>query len=144
VSGGGWGGGALAKLNYSSLVVAMFQKPVSYYSTNQCLINMDKSLINGFLFLDLKKAFEGGYSYIRVLPDGFLLKAIVFTVCEHEYMNIHLPPPIIASSYGPAFDNVDHKILIFKLELYGIRGTTLHLFQSYLSERKQICNYFKI
>jgi hypothetical protein len=22
---------------------------------------------------------------IRVLPDGFLLKAIVFTVCEHEY-----------------------------------------------------------
>ena len=33
------------------------------------------------------------YSYIRVLPDGFLLKAIVFTVCEHEYMNIHSPPP---------------------------------------------------
>jgi hypothetical protein len=29
----------------------------------------------------------GAYSYIRVLPDGFLLKAIVFTVCEHEYMN---------------------------------------------------------
>jgi hypothetical protein len=26
---------------------------------------------------------------IRVLPDGFLLKAIVFTVCEHEYT----PPP---------------------------------------------------
>ena len=31
---------------------------------------------------------------IRVLPDGFLLKAIVFTVCEHEYTPI-------ASSYGP-------------------------------------------
>ena len=30
---------------------------------------------------------------IRVLPDGFLLKAIVLTVCEHEYMNIHSPPP---------------------------------------------------
>jgi hypothetical protein len=26
---------------------------------------------------------------IRVLPEGFLLKAIVFTVCEHEYT----PPP---------------------------------------------------
>jgi hypothetical protein len=43
----------------------------------------------------------GAYSYIRVLPDGFLLKVIVFTVCEHEYMNIHPPPPppppIIAS-----------------------------------------------
>jgi hypothetical protein len=31
----------------------------------------------------------GIYSYIRVLPDGFLLKVIVFTVCEHEHMNIH-------------------------------------------------------
>ena len=34
----------------------------------------------------------GGDSYIRVIPDGFLLIAIVFTVCEHEYMNIHPPP----------------------------------------------------
>jgi hypothetical protein len=32
----------------------------------------------------------GEYSYTRVLPDGFPLKAIVFTVCEHDYMNI--PP----------------------------------------------------
>jgi hypothetical protein len=46
----------------------------------------------------------GGYSYVRVLPDGFLLKAIVFTVCEHECMNIPPPPPIIVSSYGPAED----------------------------------------
>ena len=35
---------------------------------------------------------------IRVLPDGFLLKPIVFTVFEHEYTP---PPPIIASSYDP-------------------------------------------
>jgi hypothetical protein len=33
------------------------------------------------------------YSYIRVRSDGFLLKAIVFMVREHEYMNIHPPPP---------------------------------------------------
>ena len=44
----------------------------------------------------------GVYSYIHVLPDGFLLKAIVFTVYEHKYMNITPPPPIIVSSYGPS------------------------------------------
>jgi hypothetical protein len=34
---------------------------------------------------------EGAYSYIRVVPDRFLLKAIVFMVCEYEYMNIDPP-----------------------------------------------------
>jgi hypothetical protein len=34
-----------------------------------------------------------GHSYIRVLSDGFNLKAIDFTVCEHEYMKYTPPPP---------------------------------------------------
>ena len=36
-----------------------------------------------------------------------------------------------------AFDTVDHKILLSKLEHYGIRGTTLDLLKSYLSNRSQ-------
>ena len=42
----------------------------------------------------------GVYSYIRVMPDEFLLKSVVFRLilkeisrAEHEYMNIHPPPP---------------------------------------------------
>ena len=42
----------------------------------------------------------GVYSYIRVMPDGFLLKSVVFKLiskeisrADHEYMNIHPPPP---------------------------------------------------
>ena len=42
----------------------------------------------------------GVYSYIRVMPDEFLLKSVVFKLIskeisrvEHEYMNIHPPPP---------------------------------------------------
>ena len=36
-----------------------------------------------------------------------------------------------------AFDTVNHKILISKLEKYGIKGTYLKLFSNYLSTRKQ-------
>lgn len=36
-----------------------------------------------------------------------------------------------------AFDTVDHKILINKLEIAGVRGCALDLFKSYLSGRKQ-------
>ena len=40
-----------------------------------------------------------------------------------------------------AFDLVDINIIISKLEFYGVRGTILDVFRSFLSNRKQ---YIKI
>jgi len=36
-----------------------------------------------------------------------------------------------------AFDTVNHNILIYKLSIYGIRGTVLSWFKNYLLNRKQ-------
>jgi retron-type reverse transcriptase len=40
-----------------------------------------------------------------------------------------------------AFDTINHKILIRKLEHYGIRGTAKKLFENYLYNRKQYVKY---
>ena len=40
-----------------------------------------------------------------------------------------------------AFDTISHKMLLTKLQYYGIRGTALCLFESYLARREQyVCH----
>ena len=36
-----------------------------------------------------------------------------------------------------AFDTIDHNILLHKLRFYGLDGSTLLLFERYLSKRRQ-------
>jgi len=40
-----------------------------------------------------------------------------------------------------AFDTLDHRILLFKLNYYGIQGKALELMKSYLRNRKQLVEY---
>ena len=43
-----------------------------------------------------------------------------------------------------AFDTINHKILIEKLEHYSIRGLAQHWFENYLTNRKQIVKYNEV
>ncbi len=40
-----------------------------------------------------------------------------------------------------AFDTIDHKILLYRLEYYGVRGIVLEWIKSYIQNRKQFVRY---
>ena len=61
-------------------------------------------------------------------------------ITDNSYLNIDdgLTNAILFTDLKNAFDNIDHEILLSKLELYGFKGVSLNLFWDYLSDRTQV------
>ena len=73
--------------------------------------------------------FRKGHNTTHASLD--FLKTVEAALCGDEYA------VGIFCDLSKAFDTLDHKILLHKLEHYGIRGKWHSWFQSYLSDRKQ-------
>ena len=62
---------------------------------------------------------------------------INLTECTLDMLDSGLKTGNIYLDVSKAFDCIDHRILLRKLEHYGFRGATLMWFESYLSDREQ-------
>ena len=57
--------------------------------------------------------------------------------CVRVLVKLKIDQKLEFSGFQKAFGTVNHKILLEKLERYGIRGKTLALFENYLNDRFQ-------
>ena len=79
---------------------------------------------------------DSQYGFVKGKVTGDALNEITDIIYSHLDKSKLLI--ILFLDLSKAFDTVNHKILIGKLERYGISGKSLELMNSYLSNRKQI------
>ena len=81
--------------------------------------------------------------FLHPVYSSFLTELAALELADRisQYLDNGEIPIAIFLDLSKAFDTLDHKILLSKLEYYGIKGTALKWFESYLSNRSQYVIY---
>ena len=77
------------------------------------------------------------YSFRKTLSTQHVILDIVSTIQTNMHMDNHLFSCGVFIDLTKAFDTLDHKILLHKLDHYGFRGVISKWFSSYLQHRTQ-------
>jgi hypothetical protein len=86
-------------------------------------------------------------NFISPQQHGFLKKRSTVTnlACFSQYVSESINQgsqvDTIYTDFSKAFDRVDHRLIISKLDMFGISNKVLHLLQSYLFNRQQFVSY---
>ena len=85
------------------------------------------------------------FFWVVFSPAGYhshgLLRGLELVDCVAHYLDSGKLPISIFLDLSKAFDPLNHTILLKKLAYYGLNGTSLDWFRSYLSDRSQYVDY---
>ena len=90
-------------------------------------------------FVENKLLYDSQYGFRKLHSTEFA--GLEFTDKIITNLDEGKLPLAIFLDLSKAFDTIDHSILIHKLQYYGIQGTSLNWFKSYLCDRKQFVQY---